>query len=282
MSSNVEPLAQLWEGGGLGCTTANYSKTEDNTPESCDVGNTLFNISTLTDPFLAQLPNAYNTGLIRQFLPRISSTGIYENISSADFPNCKDVNGGFWAEYSKDTTLGGEDSYTATLDVQAYMPKNMQASPWNNPRDRQDFEEELYIGIQLKGFQGDSATNNTAGYYKIIMTTTAGNFELPNNMNDGVAGPLLDKDPGTSGLYGHDCSTEGEDANIVHKSEKRAGVKNLEGVQNKDPLLTIALALFGRASYLEKRISNPSAYGSYIGNSAGHIMKTHLVRIWHL
>ncbi|KAF4956544.1 hypothetical protein FSARC_11546 [Fusarium sarcochroum] len=74
----------------------------------------------------------------------------------------------------------------------------------------------------------------------------------------------------------HDCLTEGEDANIVHKSDKRAGVENLEGVQNKAPLLTIALALFGWASYLEKQTSNPSTYRSYIENSAGSQRETAL------
>ncbi|KAF4161810.1 hypothetical protein CNMCM6936_002963 [Aspergillus lentulus] len=48
--------------------------------------NTLANISTITDPFWAELPTSTNTGLLRQFAPRINSTAIWENNSAATLP----------------------------------------------------------------------------------------------------------------------------------------------------------------------------------------------------
>ncbi|KAH8587037.1 hypothetical protein B0O99DRAFT_747884 [Bisporella sp. PMI_857] len=74
-------------------------------------------------------------------------------------------------------------------------------------------------------------------------------IELPNYMNQGVAGPLLDKDPFMSGACNHDC---GENNSY--------DPTRLDRVQNKGQVLTTAMALFGRGSFPETRLANPRAY----------------------
>ncbi len=91
------------------------------------------------------------------------------------------------------------------------MPTNVTESPWKPTRDRQDFSEELYIKITLSDCPADviDSIPQSPSFYRITVNTTAGYFELPNYMNGGVAGPLLDQDP----IYkcGIDCFTEGTD-----------------------------------------------------------------------
>lgn len=69
----------------------------------------------------------------------------------------------------------------------------------------QDFSEELYLNVTIADIWTPAPLNHTL--LKIIVNTTAGYFELPNYMNDGVAGPLLDQDP--RNLCGHDCEPQG-------------------------------------------------------------------------
>ncbi|TKA29668.1 hypothetical protein B0A49_13865, partial [Cryomyces minteri] len=61
-------------------------------------------MSTMIDPFFAQLPYGYNTGLIRQFIPRINSTAKYEVISAVDYPTgCDKIPGSFFVDYGNVT-----------------------------------------------------------------------------------------------------------------------------------------------------------------------------------
>jgi hypothetical protein len=84
------------------------------------------------------------------------------------------------------------------------MPANV-ANSWNSTRDRQDFSEELHLNVTVLNL---TSGNIESGFYKITLDTTAGYFELPNYMNQGVAGPLLDKDPITVCGDEDDCVYE--------------------------------------------------------------------------
>jgi hypothetical protein len=201
--------AQLWQGGKVSCA---FTDGVTKLPTSCNNGGATFqNLEELSDPFLAQLPSGYNTGLIRQFAPRINSSAHYENISAENFPkNCDQKDGAFFVEYTNTT----DKYFSQTWGVQACMPANLTSSPWKSTRDRQDFTEELYLNITLINYEymqyGDYQANST--FYKVTLNTTGGYFELPNYMNGGSAGSLLDKDPNT--LCGNDCEIQGFSDNI--------------------------------------------------------------------
>jgi hypothetical protein len=193
-----QPMAQLWPGIDMSC---NLDSKSSGGSQNCDMGAflTLGNISALPDSFIAQLPNTFDTGLIRQFIPRINSSARYETIEESDFPNaCDRIPGSFFVDYSYvNTNYTGDFGPEYFRDAQfgwglkACMPANV-ANSWNSTRDRQDFSEELHLNVTVLNL---TSGNIESGFYKITLDTTAGYFELPNYMNQGVAGPLLDKDP---------------------------------------------------------------------------------------
>lgn len=210
-ASNVEPQSQLWQGSGFTCGTLGIvecgldptclNEIQHYFDTTCGQGNTLGNLSILVDPFLAELPNGFSSGLIRQFIPRINSTANYESIPASEWPTgCDQLPGAFFADYS-DVVF-----YNTTRDVkwaiQTCMPADLTQSPWKTTRARQDFSEELYINITGGSFQPD-------GFYRVTVKTTAGYFELPNYMNNLAPGPLLEQAPDY--LCGSDCQSEGED-----------------------------------------------------------------------
>lgn len=198
-TSSSQPQAQLWQGSGYAC-----SDTQDNNgellSETCRIGTTLGEIASLKDPFLAQLPAGYSTGLIRQFLPRINSTAEVSLLSVDEFPrSCNTSSGSFWASYYS-AGGGTADPMAAPVSLQACMPGNLTASPWKPTRDLQSFTEELYLNIT---FEYDPDPKNTC--MKIQVNTTAGYFELPNNWNQ-TAGELLQNDPyGPGGACDKGC-----------------------------------------------------------------------------
>lgn len=163
------------------------------------------------------------------------------------------------------------------------MPGNQTASPWKASHERQDFTETMYLKIMLHGFRGNSVESGDY-YSKITLETTAGFFELPNYMNGGVAGPLLEDNPNNH--CGTDCTPQGlsnggpliYDHNITShatlqgsklESAANATAELLSNV-NKGPLLTIALALFGVGSFIDTR-QGSEAYISTLDNNLGNI-----------
>ncbi|KAF9876950.1 hypothetical protein CkaCkLH20_05796 [Colletotrichum karsti] len=212
-TSLSQPQAQLWRGPGESCSDAeDWVIRESEQP--CRAGTTMDEMMTLPDPFLAQLPSGYSTGLINQFIPRINSSAEVTPIDANDFPkSCRTTSGSFWAEYL--VPDGSDDKYQ--------------------------------FGLQL-----------------------------PNYWNE-TAGELLEKDPfGPGGACQRGCAKDirhnpydEEDDRYYFPPDKAQRIRlgldpwdpnALEGVINKGPLLTIALALFGRNSFLERRLSDPSAY----------------------
>jgi hypothetical protein len=186
--SPYEPQAQLWEGKDANCSQRTFY-SNDVYSSSCETtGNTFSNISGLRDPFFAELPNTVNTGIYRQFAPRINSSAKYEIASS--FPvDCDKSPGAFYSEYANTTSV-------FQWKIQVCMPANLLVSPWKPTRDRQDFSEEMYINIIfLDSSYYRRVSPLGAVVYKVTLNTTAGYFELPNHMNGGLPGPLLLRDP---------------------------------------------------------------------------------------
>ncbi|KAJ9489022.1 hypothetical protein VN97_g4266 [Penicillium thymicola] len=228
-TSVVQPQTQLWPPGNEVCTTT-YN-------EHCPDMTTFANISIYPDPFLAQLPNGYNTGLISQYLPRINST---TTVTPTGFPkDCGDTPGSLYF-YHENVFKSSSSDYSWT--VTACMPADMRQSPWSSTRDRQDFSEELYVNITYG--RVSSTKHSLDGYIvKIVVNTTAGYFELPNYINGGKAGPLLEKRPNCTDS--NNCQTQYSDY---------WRMQNPKGVyldSHKGPLQTLTLALFGPDCFFE-------------------------------
>lgn len=265
---------QLWQANYTTCETTDMDRTG-----SCIAGATLGSMYTLSDPFLAELPVNFSTGVLRQFSPRINSTDTYETITADEYPgDCHSIFGAFWADYENITK-----SDNTTLALHACMPNNNTLSPWAFTRDRQDFTEELYLNITVLGLSDSTRGQiNELSFAKVTVKTTAGYFELPNHMNGGATGPLLATDPfASNATCGHDCldghvqatypaGTERPDAPTIDyicsptNSSCTYDPYFLETVSNKGPLLTVAMALFGHGSFIQTRLSNPEAYAGMV------------------
>jgi hypothetical protein len=209
-ATNTQPQVQLWQGAGYTCNVLDIDG-DGSVPFSCGRGNTFNNMSTMQDPFLAEVPDGFNTGLIRQFIPRINSTANYVQISENEYPTgCSTKPGAFFVDYNNITaqTLPG----SLVWGLQACMPANLTYSPWKPTHERQDFTEGLFLNVTLINYddivEGESSSVANHSYYKVTVQTTGGYFELPNYMNNGIAGPLLNVDP--SKVCGSDCAREGD------------------------------------------------------------------------
>lgn len=184
--------------------TASGSTMPSNLWPSTGSFNSIFSTGTGSgDVFVAELPSGFNTGLVRQFIPRINSSAEYGTISESDFPTgCDTVPGAFYVKYSNST---GEAQCPGEWAIEACMPYNQAETPWKSTRLPQRFSEELYLNVSASGCLASYYPINN--YYLLTINTSAGYFELPNYMNGGVAGPLLDQDPNS--ICGNDCASEG-------------------------------------------------------------------------
>lgn len=216
------------------------------------------NFSAMSDPFYAQLPSGFNTGVLQQFAIRINSTATSRSIAADKFPSgCSSDTSALYANYTSLVTGGStQDSWA----VSACMP-NVTESPWVETRDRQEFSESLYLNISIQSRWYQANTANVA-LYEINLRTTAGYFELPNFMNNGTPGLLLESDPSPNcgqncmrqiSLYNYrqrarrDETTVGNATNYIHQRVPWSLLR----IDNKGPLLTTALALFGPGSFLD-------------------------------
>lgn len=214
----------------------------------------LANMYALLDPFLAQLPSSFNTGLVTQFAPRINSTAILDrDIDESEFPKgCQDMKNSFFVAYNYSEGDPAIQGYMH-FDMEACMPDDQTQPKWINTRSRQDFEEVLYLNITTHGTSlSDYGLRRTL--YRVRVKTTAGFFELPNYAHTDP-GPLLANGP--AGSCGNDCTGQ--------LPKRKATVNtttmfNVESVPNKGPLLTTALALFGEDSFIADRYYNWESY----------------------
>ncbi|EAW19827.1 uncharacterized protein NFIA_094470 [Aspergillus fischeri NRRL 181] len=217
---------------------------------------TLSDILSLNDSFYAQLPTGFNTGVLQQFAPRVNSTATYETILASEFPsNCDSIPGSFYSRYYSEYAVS---EYHRSWGVTACMPSNLTKSQWQKTRDRQEFSETLYLNFtSTNGHSGDTPADGKL--YRITVNTTAGYFELPNYMNEGKPGPLLEQDPVS--LCGADCHYQTFDPHPSINRIRRDNITTTDTLDavswgplataSKGPLLTTALAMFGPGSFLD-------------------------------
>ncbi|PPJ59969.1 hypothetical protein CBER1_10150 [Cercospora berteroae] len=272
-TSNTTPQARLWQ------NEFNCSMLDSNLTEQCLLGTaTLGQISQMSNPYFAQLPAGTHTGVIKQFLPRMNSSVRWESVPAEAMPaNCASLPGSFYVHYSNSTwppesdwdLMGGAPK---NWSIEACMPGNQSAIPWKSTYHRQDFVEELYLNISIMGYDWQHASEQPpgsphfGGVFKVTSNTTAGYFELPNHMNGGKAGHIIDDDPNK--LCGSDCMSQTPAGKLSSRSTainyQNDDSWDLNTLKNKGPLLAVAMALFGYGSYIPDQLDHPEAYISNI------------------
>lgn len=240
-SQDFQP--NLWQEGTPLCVPQN---SDDNSfSVDCSQGVTTFeNVSQLVNPYVAQLPSGYHTGLITQFMPRMNSSVVYDFVLPADFPsNCDTIPGAYYVEHTYNTTI---------FDLRVCMPNNNSQSDWKATRDQQDISEEMFMSVtyststnaQMLGEPPENAT------LKLVVNTTLGYFELPNCNNSNVAGMLLANDPyETCGRKDPTCVLQVDRKRSLQTDQGESTLRVGSGF-TAGPLAMIASALFDNGSFL--------------------------------
>ncbi|KAI0160672.1 hypothetical protein GGR57DRAFT_499352 [Xylariaceae sp. FL1272] len=274
-STAMQPL--LWQGKRpCDANPPEYDSSYDDICQSGPGSLSFANISALEDPFFSPVAPSVNTGMLRQFATRINSTARREIIEASAFPeNCAGLPGSLYIDRQNSSIVS--DS-TRSWRLTVCMPSNQTASPWTNTTRRQDFTEELYLRIFVNTSLV-SVYNRPGTYYsRITVDTTAGYFELPNFMNNGIAGPLLADGPedcgslckdqlpyDSSGRWGWPPRSFENTDRIDRRewdSERSLSPREdwdddkdayISNQWNKGPLLLTTLALFGNGSFIDTR-----------------------------
>ncbi|PPJ60629.1 hypothetical protein CBER1_03664 [Cercospora berteroae] len=163
--------------------------------------------------------------------------------------------------------------------VVACMPTDQSKSLWNRTRNRQTISEQLYLNLTAfspNPYRQRWSEDQWSGLFKITLNTTTGYFELPNIMNGGLPGRLLENGPEIhcgrdcvlqSDLRGEEIYDRNNTLRIRQESQESNGTYMVDDgafalfdVKNKGPLLTIALALFGTGSWIADRAQHPDLY----------------------
>lgn len=187
-TKSTEPVAQFWHGDKFDCATVNSTASDDTfgtMMSACGYGATLGRLAWEHDPFLAELPSTFTSGLIRQFAPRFNSSALYEPVDVNLYPqDCASIDGSYFVRY--ESSLNDTDT---PWFLEVCMPGDQRQSPWTDTRARQDFGEELFVNVS------QNSTDSSGAIYRLSVNTTGGYFELPNDLNGVLPGPLLEEDP---------------------------------------------------------------------------------------
>jgi hypothetical protein len=152
-----------------------------------------------TGYFVAAPLSGTTTGVLREHSIRLNSSVSCVSIRREDFPtNCAGpnpfatslaINSSF--EIDRATN---ETAQLTNLHVSVCAPGDQGVFPWSVSRDQQEIEEEFFVDVNVEhppptGTGWSNFTTHCTG------RTTRGYFELGNERNGGMAGPLLDKWP---------------------------------------------------------------------------------------
>ncbi|PYI01959.1 hypothetical protein BO78DRAFT_472951 [Aspergillus sclerotiicarbonarius CBS 121057] len=201
------------------------------------------------DLYMSTVSTTANTGLLRQYAPRINSSVTWENVSADQFPpNCSGT--AFFKNYT--LTEKAAEIYEDWYSISVCMMGNLSHTPFQRTRHRQDFNETLFLTANT--YEGSHTI-------RLTLSTTAGYFELPNDMRNGTAGPLLDANP-LSNCTDTSCglSTQVKRDHVVISNQTDGWVDGsfyLDLVPSKGPLALITLALFGEHSSLDPSLYHP-------------------------
>ena len=219
-----------------------------------------------TDPypdfFVAGIPRGTTTGVLRQPVMRLNSSVVCDEVDPKDFPS----------PCLGDQPLTVSWQGVFEKNVRICVPGNYTAFPWTPSRDRQDLVEEIYINVNHTSIANSYRRQvdplfNASYSIRCTATTTRGYFELGNYHNNNTYGPLLEQWPDTEQM-----AVAFNNGN--HWRYLRWGTPDTPPlyVDNADPstwkvpgpLMTSALALFGRGSWL-------SSAANYVSNASSNV-----------
>lgn len=150
-----------------------------------ELGNTLYYYQKTTVrsiPFyVSALPQAFNTGVLREHAIRLNSTATCELVRRSDFPVVCPGTRPLFGQYSTQETQN-----------RFCVPGSYVATPWTIDRNRQDIVEELWVDNYIPYGSGlPNVTSSANSTVHCVARTTRGYFELPSLHNDATPGELL-------------------------------------------------------------------------------------------
>ncbi|KAI0014212.1 hypothetical protein F4779DRAFT_211979 [Xylariaceae sp. FL0662B] len=168
--------------------------------------------------FVAALENGTNTGVLREHAIRLNSSVHCERIQQSDFPSL---------------CPGPRPLETHVerpgLNLSVCAPGNASQFPFTPSRHRQDVAEDLYINLEV-------SSNMTLYAYADNFTvhctasTSRGYFELGNEQNHYVYGPLLDRWPDPNDIVENFNDFRGVDAHHVRPTEEDPSTSERDGL----------------------------------------------------
>ncbi|KAI0161798.1 hypothetical protein GGR52DRAFT_586027 [Hypoxylon sp. FL1284] len=208
------------------------------------------------DFFVTGLENGTNTGVLREHAVRLNSSVRCEYIQQADIPSpCPGVR-----PFEVRIERQG-------LKLSVCVPGNAAQFPFTPSRHRQDIVEDLYLHFEEPHNLTRLNSNTTI---RCTASTSRGYFELGNEQNHYVYGPLLDRWPDPDDITANFNDFWGEDAGWARPTEgdtSTAGTSDMlpaerpiaspfnnydneEAMLVPGPLMISTEVLFGNYSFL--------------------------------
>lgn len=134
--------------------------------------------------FVSNLASTLNTGLAVNHAFRFNSTVDCVTVEESAYPpTC--------SGFTTSTRINTDPESTEDQIFKVCVPGAMDKFPWNVTRNRQDISEELYFHFNTAAVS--SFSNASSSFTRrCTANTTAGYFQLPNNLNS-TFGPLLEE-----------------------------------------------------------------------------------------
>ncbi|KAI1378985.1 hypothetical protein F4677DRAFT_410243 [Hypoxylon crocopeplum] len=171
--------------------------------------------------FVTALENGTNTGVLREHAIRLNSSVHCEHIPESDFP--------LPCQGGRPFEIGVE---RPGLKLNVCVPGNSSQFPFTSSRHRQDITEDLYI--HLEGPHNLTYIHDNFTVHCTV-STSRGYFELGNQQNLYVYGPLLDRWPDP-----HDIATNFNDFRGVSANFSRPTEEDPPTTDSSDYLLPFA------------------------------------------
>ncbi|CAG8932112.1 unnamed protein product [Penicillium salamii] len=204
------------------------------------------------DLFTSPMAPTTNTGMLRQFAPRMNSSLSWTDIQIEDFPrNCSQGNG-FFRNYTSPIDEPSGRYYSLSVCMQG----NLSHTPFKRTRNRQDFNETVFISTN---YFADEATPGNATW-RLTLSSTLGYFELPNKRRGGSYGPLLDQDPLLNCTPPRCSGRQPPTSRPPNYGYDQIGNWYLDLVPSKGPLAVLTLALFGNDSFIDAHNDIPGSF----------------------